>query len=682
MSLTINLGKVGITPRGAWGSGVANYEYLDTVTYLGSSYMVILKPGLVPAGTVPTNATYFQKLADKGDVGATGATGATGPTGPTGATGAAGASGTIVTTKTVKGTGKNIFDKSTISAFLVGNADGVLISSANGRVSDFMPVESDMDYSISGRVSANNGVAFYDAAKALIPTPAYGTLESGATWASGPSNGVYHTTPTTKFMRVNVRLTNTGELGNTMQVEKGSIATAYEAYRSFTAVDQVGTPQVLPDDSVTLGVVASWIQAERNRLAVAEAPSIYKQDKGNYGLISIPPRSDWFSDATNFITKETDAYLLSLGVVNNITLPATINLPNATRNIFLIKNYGFLIDGKFVQVVFHVKGDPARFKTDSCYVRKLDGSANTAIVSGNVKSEIRLVSTGVYEVRKSFPVPSTGSFGGVLIGSLFGNGGTAPTEELAVSGFMCYLSDTDMSYTHTLTEKSPYVIKYINESRESAKTDGVYHNPKLYGKKLNALGDSLTYSGTDLIADQAKAYCGLVADRYGMRINNYGIPSNQLGGLGTSGGATAMHIRYTDMADDADIITFFGGTNDCKAPIIPLGTVSDSDGSTFFGALKILCNGLLNKYPGKKIGAITPMNFLAADAALPYVNAVIQVCGMYAIPVLDLYRNGGIYPQNAAQKAALMRNGTDTIHPGPTGHVIWADRYEAFLLSL
>lgn len=54
------IGKVGVTPRHEWSASVADYERLDEVTYQGSTYRVIFKGGKVPAGTLPTNKTYFE----------------------------------------------------------------------------------------------------------------------------------------------------------------------------------------------------------------------------------------------------------------------------------------------------------------------------------------------------------------------------------------------------------------------------------------------------------------------------------------------------------------------------------------------------------------------------------------------------------------------------------------------
>lgn len=63
------LGFVGTLPVGAWSNSTA-YKYLDVVTYNGSSY--VAKTETVPSGTLPTNTTYWQLMASKGDKGDTG----------------------------------------------------------------------------------------------------------------------------------------------------------------------------------------------------------------------------------------------------------------------------------------------------------------------------------------------------------------------------------------------------------------------------------------------------------------------------------------------------------------------------------------------------------------------------------------------------------------------------------
>ena len=68
MSQTYNLGKVAITPRGAYSS-TAQYTPLDILSYNGSSYLVLQNC----MGVTPPNATYYMVVASKGDTGSAGA---------------------------------------------------------------------------------------------------------------------------------------------------------------------------------------------------------------------------------------------------------------------------------------------------------------------------------------------------------------------------------------------------------------------------------------------------------------------------------------------------------------------------------------------------------------------------------------------------------------------------------
>lgn len=64
MASSINV-KIAPLPRGNYSSS-ATYAKLDVVSYNGSSYMAIKA---VPTGTIPTNTTYWQLLAEKPTIG-------------------------------------------------------------------------------------------------------------------------------------------------------------------------------------------------------------------------------------------------------------------------------------------------------------------------------------------------------------------------------------------------------------------------------------------------------------------------------------------------------------------------------------------------------------------------------------------------------------------------------------
>lgn len=69
----------GLVPKGAY-NGATDYAVGDSVDYNGSSYVMFVD---ATAGTLPTDTTKWQVVANKGATGATGATGAAGVDGGT-----------------------------------------------------------------------------------------------------------------------------------------------------------------------------------------------------------------------------------------------------------------------------------------------------------------------------------------------------------------------------------------------------------------------------------------------------------------------------------------------------------------------------------------------------------------------------------------------------------------------
>lgn len=75
-SSVVNITNIpgGLVPKGAYDNST-DYAVGDSVDYMGSSYVMFNN---APSGTLPTNTTYWQVLANKGNVGSTGPKGDTG----------------------------------------------------------------------------------------------------------------------------------------------------------------------------------------------------------------------------------------------------------------------------------------------------------------------------------------------------------------------------------------------------------------------------------------------------------------------------------------------------------------------------------------------------------------------------------------------------------------------------
>jgi lysophospholipase L1-like esterase len=143
-----------------------------------------------------------------------------------------------------------------------------------------------------------------------------------------------------------------------------------------------------------------------------------------------------------------------------------------------------------------------------------------------------------------------------------------------------------------------------------------------------------------------------------------------------------MCERYSNMVDDADIITIFGGTNDF-GNTVPLGVWGDTVNTTLYGAMKILVEGLLTKYPGKRIGFILPIPRASQTSPTSglknYINVIKDVCDRYSVPTLDLYTQSGLAPDFAANKSVTIPDG---LHPSDAGHLLISYKIEAFIRRL
>lgn len=215
------------------------------------------------------------------------------------------------------------------------------------------------------------------------------------------------------------------------------------------------------------------------------------------------------------------------------------------------------------------------------------------------------------------------------------------------------------------------------------------------GKTINWIGDSIV-SGGD--------FDELVCDALGMEENDYGISGSTIAlkGDGTDG-RDAIVARYSDMTDEADIIAVSAGTNDWMYAWSPIGDIDSTANTTFYGALKNLCAGLIDKYPDKVIFFMTPIKraqaFDDGDGGeytpddqdttpfsknkygltlMDYCDIIKEVCGYYSIPVLDMNRESGLNPHLTSQAIYF----SDKTHPNSDGRRLMARRVAGWLTQL
>lgn len=138
---------------------------------------------------------------------------------------------------------------------------------------------------------------------------------------------------------------------------------------------------------------------------------------------------------------------------------------------------------------------------------------------------------------------------------------------------------------------------------------------------------------------------------------------------------TPIVDRYTAMSDDADLVVILGGSNDWFYAWSAFGEMTDRGETTFYGALHLLCLGLMAKYDTNQIVFMTPIK--RADSAVTqnalgktmadYVAVIKEVCAYYGIPVIDLFGECNLCPWIAQHNTDFFL-AADYTHPNDAGH--------------
>ena len=215
----------------------------------------------------------------------------------------------------------------------------------------------------------------------------------------------------------------------------------------------------------------------------------------------------------------------------------------------------------------------------------------------------------------------------------------------------------------------------------------------LTDKTINFLGDSITEgvgaSGPDT------CYVEVLHQLYHpAKVRNYGIGGTRIAPQKEVSADPVWDKdfcgRYGAMADDADIVVVFGGTNDFGHGMAPFGKVGNTTPATFCGACDTLYKGLKQKYSRAVIVVVTPIhrsseNNPRGDGYKPagpllaeYVDAILQIAAANDLRVLDLFHG-----QPACKDGTLTPDlFPDGLHPNDTGHRILAELIGDYLQTL
>lgn len=195
---------------------------------------------------------------------------------------------------------------------------------------------------------------------------------------------------------------------------------------------------------------------------------------------------------------------------------------------------------------------------------------------------------------------------------------------------------------------SSYVDYYVPYSGPITMQEMV--TPKCRFRKVLVLGDSIS---TDNYGDYKKWVTDLIDEGF--------LPADT---VNSSQHASGFVARYNDQPNDFitrltgisnpetyDLVITFGGINDANK-LVPMGTDSDTDYLTYFGAAvryyyKYLCTNFINA----RIATLLPLpcstqNRESSVIGVQYTYSDYQksVCEAYSLPVLDLTNHSGFYP--------------------------------------
>ena len=222
---------------------------------------------------------------------------------------------------------------------------------------------------------------------------------------------------------------------------------------------------------------------------------------------------------------------------------------------------------------------------------------------------------------------------------------------------------------------------------------------ELKGKRIAFLGDSIT-EGTGVTDIDNCRYDNRIARKYGLEaVFNYGIGGTRFAHQSRPSEKPRYDLCFCGRAynidPSADIIVVYGGVNDYIHGDAYFGTMEDRTPETFCGATYFLMTLLRELYPHRPVVFMTPAhcNFKGVSDREPssrpvkrdarplfeYVEVVKARGKELGIPVLDMFENLGIDPNNEEQKASLT---VDGLHFNDEGHRYIADALGRFLESL
>lgn len=210
-------------------------------------------------------------------------------------------------------------------------------------------------------------------------------------------------------------------------------------------------------------------------------------------------------------------------------------------------------------------------------------------------------------------------------------------------------------------------------------SDSINKPFEFYQKSIVSFGDSITYGVTSPNLRVGTPYIKHFADHVGATLNNKAVSGSCIADPEKS---DSIFTRIMEYNGTPDFIFVAGGTNDFNTSK-ELGTFDSLDNTTFYGALKEICEHLAEL--NATVFFITPIPYteaywerhenLRSGNLLGYVlndyrNAIYEIATLYNFNVVDGSTLG--MPEEYGNWSNLMCDDSDGCHPSAEGHKLYA----------
>ncbi len=194
---------------------------------------------------------------------------------------------------------------------------------------------------------------------------------------------------------------------------------------------------------------------------------------------------------------------------------------------------------------------------------------------------------------------------------------------------------------------------------------------ELQNKSCVAFGDSITFGITSPSLTYTYApYIKTVADKFNMSLTNLAVSGTCI--ADSSDAENSIYKKIMSYEGNAEVVVVSGGVNDYNTGKA-LGEYFSTDTTTFYGALRVICQFLKANHSTATVIFITPINCTmdsprAIHTLGAYRNAIFEIATEYGFNVVDGSRLGFPAQKGGFQEFML----TDGCHPTQAGHDFYA----------